>query len=665
MKRMDGFNTLWLPGTDHAGIATQRGPGAPARRRGQDPPRPRPRGVPRARRGSGRRSRAAPSSASSSGSAPPATGRASASRWTPGLSRAVREVVRAPLRRGADLPRRLHRQLVPALPDGALRPRGRARGARRRVRLHQVRAAHPRHRAARRRCSATPASPCTPTTSATRSTSGKTLRRSRRCRATIDIQVVADEAVDPEFGTGVIKVTPGHDPVDFEIGQRHGLPVRTVIGFDGKMTAAAGKYAGLDRFEAASGSSRTCRRSGSSTSIEPYRHAVGLCYRCKTVVEPLVSKQWFVQRQAAGRRGDRRPCATDGSRIVPARLERRPTTTGWRTSGRGASRASSGGATASRPGTATPTARCTSRAPTSRACPKCGGPVRQDPDVLDTWFSSGLWPFSTLGWPDDTPELRTFYPTSVLVTGYDIIFFWVARMVMFGPALHERRARSATSTSTRSCATPRARRCRSRRATSSTRSTSWSKYGTDALRFTLAALAAQGARHPHRRRARRGLPQLRQQALERLAPRALEPRRLRPGAATAAPAGLPDRWIESRLHGDRSRDVRERARRLPLQRRRRRRSTSSSGTSSATGTSRSPSPRSTAPTSPAERSASQHTLVDRARDDAAAAPPVHAVHHRGDLAAAAARGRVDHDRAVPDGRRAAGPTPTPSARWRC
>ena len=165
--------------------------------------------------------------------------------------------------------------------------------------------------------------------------------------------------------------------------------------------------------------------------IEPYRHAVGLCYRCKTVVEPLVSKQWYVNVKPlaevaleAVREGrithppaqlDEDLLPLDGEH--PALVHLAPALVG---------------PPHSRPGTATPTAPCTSRATDLRACPKCGGPLRQDPDVLDTWFSSGLWPFSTLGWPDDTLELRTFYPTSVLVTGYDILFFWVARMAMLG-----------------------------------------------------------------------------------------------------------------------------------------------------------------------------------------------------------------------------------------
>ena len=246
----------------------------------------------------------------------------------------------------------------------------------------------------------------------------------------IRVKVVADEAVDPEFGTGVIKVTPGHDPVDFEIGRRHGLPIRTVIGFDGKMTAAAGKYAGMDRFEVRKKIVEDMQALGLIDRIEPYRHAVGLCYRCKTVVEPLVSRQWYVNVKPLAEAADK---AVKNGRIsiVP------PTWTKvfahWMEN--------------IRPwcisrqlwwGHRIPAWYCDKEQKVFvsrtdlQTCPSCGGPLRQDPDVLDTWFSSGLWPFSTLGWPDQTPELRTWYPTSLLSTGYDILFFWVARMAMLG-----------------------------------------------------------------------------------------------------------------------------------------------------------------------------------------------------------------------------------------
>src|SRR5687767_6523925 len=247
---------------------------------------------------------------------------------------------------------------------------------------------------------------------------------------TVSVRVVADAAVDPKFGTGVIKVTPGHDPTDFEIGRRHNLPVRTVIGFDGRMTEAAGKYAGMDRFECRRKIVEDMQAMGLIDRIEPYRHAVGLCYRCKTVVEPLVSKQWYVNVKPLADVA-LQAVREDRIRILPRSWSK--TYYNWMENIRPwcISRQlwwghripvwycdADGSVHASRTDLA--------------ACPTCGGPVRQDPDVLDTWFSSGLWPCSTLGWPEQTRELSAFYPTSVLVTGYDILFFWVARMAMLG-----------------------------------------------------------------------------------------------------------------------------------------------------------------------------------------------------------------------------------------
>jgi valyl-tRNA synthetase len=308
---------------------------------------------------------------------------------------------------------------------------------------------------------------------------------------TIAIRVVADEAVDPHFGTGVIKVTPGHDPTDFEIGRRHGLPIRTVIGFDGRMTELAGKYAGLDRFECRRRIVEDMQALGLIDRIEPYRHAVGLCYRCKSVVEPLVSKQWYVRVE---------PLAEKAARAVRSRrmriLPRAWTKTYYHWMDN------------IRPwcisrqlwwGHRIPAWYCdadgsvhVSRTDLT-ACPQCGGPLRQDPDVLDTWFSSGLWPMSTLGWPERTKDLETFYPTSVLVTGYDIIFFWVARMAMFGLHMMDevpfrdvylntlvRDAEGVKMSKTKgNVADPL---------------DIMERLGTDAFRFTLASLAVSGVR---------------------------------------------------------------------------------------------------------------------------------------------------------------------------
>jgi valyl-tRNA synthetase len=246
----------------------------------------------------------------------------------------------------------------------------------------------------------------------------------------LTLPVIADTAVDPAFGTGVVKVTPAHDQADWEMGERHRLEVKTVIGIDGRMTAAAGRYAGQDRFEARKQIVEDLRERGLLEKEEPYKNRVGACYRCGTVVEPLVSRQWFVRIEPLA--APALAAVRDGrTRFVPKHWEN--TYFSWMENIRDWC--------ISRQlwwGHRIPAWTCTrcSELVVSRtdptSCPKCGGPVEQDPDVLDTWFSSGLWPFSTLGWPDETDDLKRYYPTSLLVTGFDIIFFWVARMMMMG-----------------------------------------------------------------------------------------------------------------------------------------------------------------------------------------------------------------------------------------
>jgi valyl-tRNA synthetase len=245
------------------------------------------------------------------------------------------------------------------------------------------------------------------------------------------IPVVADEAVDSSFGTGAVKVTPAHDPNDFEIGKRHGLPFLNVLNLDGTMNAEAGPFAGLPVDEARKAVVARLETDGALVKVEPHAHAVGHCERCNTVVQPMLSTQWFVEMAPLA--APAIAVAKDGRlAFVPERFKgvylnwlenihdwcisrqlwwghRIPV---WYCRGCGET--------------------IVTEEETLLACPVCGGHVEQDPDVLDTWFSSGLWPFSTLGWPAETRDLQRFYPSSVMETGYEILFFWVARMVFFG-----------------------------------------------------------------------------------------------------------------------------------------------------------------------------------------------------------------------------------------
>ena len=245
-----------------------------------------------------------------------------------------------------------------------------------------------------------------------------------------EIPVVADEYVDMEFGTGAVKMTPAHDPNDFEVGMRHGLETIRVLDDTATVNENGGPYAGLDRYEARKRIEADLDALGLLVKKEKYSHSVGHCYRCQTLIEPIVSKQWFVSMKPLAVQA--LEAVNDGDiRFIPGRFAR--VYRNWMENVRDWC--------ISRQlwwGHRIPAYYCdgceeviVSKSPVA-ACPKCGGPVRQDEDVLDTWFSSGLWPFSTMGWPDKTPELEYFYPTSVLVTAYDIIFFWVARMIVFG-----------------------------------------------------------------------------------------------------------------------------------------------------------------------------------------------------------------------------------------
>jgi len=246
-----------------------------------------------------------------------------------------------------------------------------------------------------------------------------------------EIPFIEDDAVDIEFGTGIVKVTPAHDPTDFEMGQRHGLPQISVIDEDARITAAGGPYQGLDRTEARARVLADLEAQGLLARTEPLKHNVGHCQRCNTVVEPLLSTQWFARMKPLA---DPAIAAVEDGRtqFVPANFAN--SYFHWMRNIRDWC--------ISRQlwwGHRIPAWYCdecgtmiVSRADVER-CSQCNSSnVRQDEDVLDTWFSSGLWAFSTLGWPDQTEDLKIFYPTTLLVTAYDIIFFWVARMMMFG-----------------------------------------------------------------------------------------------------------------------------------------------------------------------------------------------------------------------------------------
>ncbi len=305
-----------------------------------------------------------------------------------------------------------------------------------------------------------------------------------------EIPIIKDSYVDMTFGTGGLKITPAHDPNDFEIGARHDLASVKVISDDGDMTAEAGSYEGKDRFECRKAVVEDLKKQDLLVKVEPYKHSVGHCYRCKTVVEPNLSKQWFVNVKPLAQKAI--AAVENGTtRIIPEMWTN--TYNDWMNNIRDWC--------VSRQiwwGHQIPAWTCSDcgeimvamEAP--QTCKGCdGSKLVQETDVLDTWFSSALWPFSTMGWPEETPLLKTFYPTSVLVTGFDILFFWVARMMMMGihfmgdvpfkdvyvHALVRDEAGKKMSKSKGNVIDPLS---------------VIDQYGTDAFRFTLAAFAAQG-----------------------------------------------------------------------------------------------------------------------------------------------------------------------------
>ncbi|MBO5883377.1 MAG: valine--tRNA ligase [Clostridia bacterium] len=245
-----------------------------------------------------------------------------------------------------------------------------------------------------------------------------------------EIPVIADEYVEIGFGTGCVKITPAHDPNDFLVGQRHGLEQIKVMNDDATINAYGGKYEGMDRFEARRALVADLEAEGYLVKVVPHKHNVGSCYRCGTTVEPMTSNQWFVKMEPLAKPA--LEVVRDGRvKFVPERFSK--TYVNWMENVHDWC--------ISRQlwwGHRIPAFYCDSCGEMTVSktdidvCPKCGGKVRQENDVLDTWFSSALWPFSTMGWPENTEELKKYYPTSALVTGYDIIFFWVARMIFSG-----------------------------------------------------------------------------------------------------------------------------------------------------------------------------------------------------------------------------------------
>ncbi|GAB4535716.1 MAG: valine--tRNA ligase [Thermodesulfovibrionia bacterium] len=312
------------------------------------------------------------------------------------------------------------------------------------------------------------------------------------------IPIIYDPYVDSGFGTGAVKITPAHDPNDFEIAMRHGLPFIKIMDGEAKMTDEAGPYKGQDRFECRRNIIRDLETTGELERVEPYKLGLGHCYRCKTVVEPYLSKQWFVRIKPLAEEAIK--AVSDGRiRIIPS---------GWKNSYFDWMSNIKDWCISRQIwwGHRIPVWYCKEMQDDKckmregvivsreepKECPYCGTKeLIQDEDVLDTWFSSALWPFSTLGWPDETEDLKTFYPTSVLVTGFDILFFWVARMIMMGlkfmnkepfkdvyiHALIRDEEGQKMSKSKGNVIDP----------LEMTR-----RYGTDAFRFTLTAYAAQG-----------------------------------------------------------------------------------------------------------------------------------------------------------------------------
>ncbi len=356
-----------------------------------------------------------------------------------------------------------------------------------------------------------------------------------------EIPVILDNMAELGFGTGAVKITPAHDPNDFEAGKRHGLASIQVIGEDGKMTAAAGAFAGMERFEARKAVVAKLEELGVLEKIEPHKLSIGQCHRCRTVVEPLVSTQWWMKMKPLA---EPAIAAVRDGRITFVPENWGKTYFHWMENIRDWC--------ISRQlwwGHRIPAWHCAACSEVTVAredpteCCKCGSKdLKQDRDVLDTWFSSGLWPFSTLGWPDETADLKAFYPTSLLVTGFDIIFFWAARMVMFGMEI-------MGDVPFRQIHIHGLVRDADRQKMSKTKGNVIDplvlneKYGTDAVRFALLVSAAPGGDI--------ALSETRIDAERAFANKIWNASRLlfsKPKEGSGAPVSLADRWIAHRLN---------------------------------------------------------------------------------------------------------------------